>query len=73
MSTHAIFLGRPDVLLKARVANLHLAEKWSLTVERVTAVRMRMPAAAAQRPWMTETEVKAKRVRNLMNDNPTSG
>ena len=71
MSTHAILHGRPDVSLKARVAHLHLAEKWSLTVKRVTAVRM--SAAASQRPWMTETEVKARRVRNLMNDNPASG
>ncbi len=71
MSTHANLHGRPDVSLKARVAHLHLAEKWSLTVRRVTAVRM--SAAASQRPWMTESEVKARRVRNLMNDNPASG
>lgn len=72
MSSHAFVHRAPDVSLKSRVADLHLAatRKWSLTVKRVTA--MRMPAAP-QRPWMTETEAKARRSRTLMNDNPASG
>jgi hypothetical protein len=73
MSRHAFVHRAPDASLKARVAGLHLAatRKWSLTVERVTA--MRTSTAATQRPWMTDTEAKARRVRTLMNDNPTSG
>ncbi len=73
MSSHAIVHGRPDLSLKERVAHLRLAstKTWSLTVRRVTGVRI--PAAAAQRPWMTETEAKARRGRHLMNDNPASG
>ena len=72
MSSHALLHRGPDLSLKMRVADLRLAatRKWSLTVERVTA--MRMPTAP-QRPWTTETEAKARRVRTLMNDNPTSG
>jgi hypothetical protein len=72
MGAHAIVHWRPDVSLKAHVENLRLASttKWRLTVKRVAS--MRAPAAA-QRPWMTETEAKARRVRNLMNDNPSSG
>lgn len=73
MSSHAIVHGQPDVSLKERLAHMRLAstKRWSLTVRRVTGVTI--PAAAPQRPWMTETEAKARRVRHLMNDNPASG
>lgn len=74
MGAHAIVHWRPDISLslKAHVASLRLvsATKWSRTVKR--AASMNAPPAA-QRPWMTETEIKVRRVRNLMNDNPTSG
>ena len=73
MGSHLLVHGRPGLLLKARIAHLHLptTKTWSLAVRRVAV--MRMPDAAPPRPWMSETEVKARRVRNLMNDNPASG
>jgi hypothetical protein len=73
MGSHLLGHGRPDLLLKARIAHLHLptTKAWSLTVGRVTV--MRMPDTAPPRPWMSDTEVKARSVRNLMNDNPASG
>ena len=60
MGSHLLVHGRPDILLKARIAHLHLAstKSWSLAVGRVTV--MRMPDAPPPRPWMSETEVEGQ-------------
>jgi len=66
--------------LKAQVANLRLASvnKWRLEEKRVALIRMRvavarMVATTPHPPWVTEGAVKARRPRDLMEDNPASG
>ena len=53
--------------LKAQVASWRLAsgEIWHFEETRV--------ALAGMRPWVTEEAAKARRPRNLLEDNPASG
>ena len=67
------------VLLEAQVASLRLASvnKRRREDKRVALIRMRvafarMVATTPHPPWVTEA-VKARRPRNLMEDNPASG
>ena len=80
MGVHVIVHRRPDVSLKSAVAKIRPAPKKRPRVEqrRVTLAPARVAFASMvvttpHRPWVSESEVKARRVRSLMEDNPASG
>ena len=79
MGVPVIIHQRPDLTLKSALAKFRRAsEKRSGRDRRVAFVRARVAFASMaittpQRPWLTETEVKARHARNLIEDNPTSG
>jgi hypothetical protein len=64
----------------AQIGNLRLAsvDKWRLEDKRVALVRMRIAfarivATPPHPPRVTEEAIKARRPRNLLEDNPASG
>ena len=81
MSGHVVVHRQLGVLLKAEVASrrrLASVEIWRLEETRVALVRMRveyarMVATTPHSPWVTEEAAKARRPRNLLEDNPASG
>ncbi len=80
MRSHVLVHRRPDVSLKSRLASLRVASAKKLRLEekRVTFVRAQVVFASVvmmtpQKPWVTEGEIRARRSRNLMEDNPASG
>ena len=80
MSGRAVVHRQPAVTLKAQVASWRLAsgERSRLDEKRVALVRTRvafarMVATTPHPPWVTEEAVKARRPRNLLEDNPASG
>ena len=79
MDVHLVVHRRPDASLTENLANLRAAPERLLGVKRhVTFVLARfdfasMVATTPHWPWVTEREAKARRVRNLIEDNPASG
>ena len=80
MGSHVLVHRRPGVSLKPKLAGLRRASTSKLRVEekRQTFVRARVAFASIvvttpHRPWVSESEVRARRARSLMEDNPTSG
>ena len=80
MSSHVVVHRRLAVSLKAQVASwpLALVKIWRLEVKGVALVKTRVAFArmVATRPhprWVTEEAVKARRPRDLLEDNPASG
>ena len=80
MSGRVVVHRQLGVSLKEQVASWRLAsvEIWRLEETRVALVRMRvafarMVATTPHPPWMPEDAVKARRPRNLLEDNPASG
>jgi len=80
MSGRVIVLRQPAVSPKAQVVGWRLAsmEIWRLQETCAALVRMRvafarMVATTPHPPWMPEDAVKARRPRNLLEDNPASG
>ena len=73
MSGHVIVHRRPDAALKAHVANLSLAAAKIWKIERTRVELMKFVMTTPHRPWVTENELKARRPRHLLEDNPCSG
>lgn len=80
MSGRAVVHREPAASLEAQVASWGLAsvEIWCLEETRVARAGMRvafarMVATTRHPPWVTEESVKARRPRNLLEDNPASG
>jgi len=78
MSGHVIVHRRPDAALKAHVADLRLAaaKRWRIERTRVELTKFVMTKfvmTTPHRPWVTEHELKARRPRHLLEDNPCSG
>ncbi len=79
MGVHVIVHRRPDGL-KAALAKLRraYAGRSRAAERRVTMVRVRvafrsMVVTTPHRPWLSESEVRARRARTLLEDNPASG
>ena len=73
MSGHVIVHRRPDAALKAHVANLRLAAAKRWRIERTRVEFTKFVMTTPHRPWVTEDELKARRPRHLLEDNPCSG
>ena len=75
-----LIVRRPDHSPKARLANLRQtsrrqlrAKEKRLSFKRVRVVFRSMVVMTPHEPWVSDSELKARRARNLMEDNPTSG
>lgn len=70
---------REDVSLKARIAGLRLAcaikprAGRPETLGRARIAFASMVVTAPSRPWLCDSELKARRARSLFTDNPASG
>ena len=80
MGAHVIAHGRPEAPPKSAFAERQrAAAKGPLLMQRrVTFLRARVAlwsvvVPTPSGPWLTETELKARRARNLLEDNPASG
>ena len=80
MRARVIVHRRRDVSLKSALAKTRDAPTNRLRVEqkRETSVRARVVFArfvitTPHRPWVSESELKARRARTLMEDNPAAG
>ena len=80
MGVPVIVHRRPDVSLKSALAKMRPRRQRSRASRqrRVTFGAARVAFASMvvttpHRPWVSESEVKARRVRSLMEDNPASG
>jgi hypothetical protein len=68
MGAHAVVHRRPDVSLKSALAQRRGAPKRKPRVAFAS-----MVITTPHRPWVSESELEARRARTLMEDNPTSG
>ena len=73
MSGRAVVHGEPAASLEAQVASWRLASVEILRLEEMRVAFAGMVATTPYPPWVTEEAVKARRPRNLLEDNPASG
>jgi hypothetical protein len=73
MSGHVIVHRPPDVALKAQLTNLRVAAVKRWRIERTRVELTKFVMTTPHRPWVTEDELKARRPRHLLEDNPCSG
>ena len=73
MSGHVIVHRPPDAALKAHLKNLCVAAAKRWRIERTRVELTKFVITTPHRPWVTEDELKARRPRHLLEDNPCSG
>ncbi len=73
MSGHTVVHQRPNAALKAHIANAHVAAVQKLRAAVKREAISHLLFEGRQRPWMHEDAARARKRRNLIDDNPASG